>query len=159
MSVLIEPLTPAYLDQAVEIWAPGWRDAHVDIVPAARTALRTTDSFRERMTAHMAQTSIARVDGDALGFCILKDDELYQIYVSAQARGQGVAPMLTADAEARFRTAGHQNVWLACSVGNDRAARFYEKSGWKNAGVKTVDLDTSSGPFPLEIWRFEKSLR
>jgi hypothetical protein len=43
-------------------------------------------------------------------------------------------------------------------VGNHRAARFYEKSGWRLAGTVVDPAETSSGPFPLEVWRYEKRL-
>jgi GNAT superfamily N-acetyltransferase len=89
---------------------------------------------------------------------MLKGDELYQLYVSAQARGTGVAAALIADAEARLRAGGVQTAWLGCAIGNDRAARFYEKSGWHRAGTVVERLETSSGEFPLEVWRYEKSL-
>jgi hypothetical protein len=48
--------------------------------------------------------------------------------------------------------------WLACAIGNARAARFYEKSGWAMARVETVPTETSEGLFPLEVWRYEKRL-
>jgi GNAT superfamily N-acetyltransferase len=89
---------------------------------------------------------------------MLKGDELYQLYVSALARGTGVAAALIADAEARLRAGGVQLAWLGCAIGNDRAARFYEKSGWHRVGTVVERLETSSGEFPLEVWRYEKSL-
>lgn len=49
--------------------------------------------------------------------------------------------------------------WLACAIGNDRAARFYEKNGWRRAGTIINEADTERGPFPLEVWRYEKPLR
>ena len=61
-------------------------------------------------------------------------------------------------AEDQIKAAGHNAAWLACAVGNTRASRFYEKSGWANKGLKVVDLDTSDGPFAMEIWRFAKPL-
>jgi ribosomal protein S18 acetylase RimI-like enzyme len=78
--------------------------------------------------------------------------------VSREARGSGVAAALTADAEARLAERGVETAWLACAIGNDRAARFYEKSGWRLAGTVVNPAETSSGPFPLEVWRYEKRL-
>jgi hypothetical protein len=52
---------------------------------------------------------------------------------------------------------GVETAWLACAVGNHRAARFYEKSGRRLAGT-VVDPATPSGPFPPEVWRYEKRL-
>ena len=43
-------------------------------------------------------------------------------------------------------------------AGNDRAARFYEKCGWHRAGNMVNYADTLEGPFPLEVWHYEKSL-
>jgi ribosomal protein S18 acetylase RimI-like enzyme len=89
---------------------------------------------------------------------MLKGDELYQLYVSAHARGSGVAAALIADAEARLSEAGVATAWLACAIGNDRAARFYEKCGWRRAATIVSQLDTTNGTFALEVWRYEKSL-
>jgi ribosomal protein S18 acetylase RimI-like enzyme len=89
---------------------------------------------------------------------MLKGDELYQLYVSAEARGTGVAAALIADAEARLAAHGVRTAWLACAIGNDRAARFYEKSGWRRAGTVVSELDTPAGIFRLDVWRYEKDL-
>ncbi len=85
-------------------------------------------------------------------------DHLVQLYVSAQARGTGAAAALMADAEARLAEAGVEIAWLACAIGNERAARFYEKCGWRRAGTVTYQPDASYRT-PLEVWRYEKPLR
>jgi hypothetical protein len=66
---------------------------------------------------------------------------------------------LIADAEVRLAENGTAVAWLACAIGNLRAARFYEKSGWHQVGTMVSVLDTPNGPFPLEVWRYEKSLK
>jgi ribosomal protein S18 acetylase RimI-like enzyme len=90
---------------------------------------------------------------------MLKDDELYQLYVSAEARGSGVASVLMADAEARLGAAGYDVGWLACAIGNDRAARFYEKSGWRRVATEVYLAEAPGHTIPLEVWRYEKRLR
>lgn len=150
--------TADHVPRIARIWSAGWHDAHADIVPSELCRLRTDDSFVERAAQHASNTRIAVAGDDVLGFCMTKADELYQMYVSRQARGTGAAQALIADAEARMRAAGHDMSWLACAVGNDRAMRFYEKSGWINAGRETVQLDAAGGTFPLEVWRYEKRL-
>src|SRR5262249_22481368 len=97
--------------------------------------------------------------GAPLGFHLLKDDELYQLYVSAAARGTGVAAALIVDAEARLAERGIENAWLGCAIGNERAARVYEKCGWHRGRTMVSDLETTSGIFRLEVWRYEKRLR
>jgi GNAT superfamily N-acetyltransferase len=91
-------------------------------------------------------------------FASSQDDELYQLYVSAQSRGAGVAAALLADAKKRLAERGLRRACLACAIGNDRAARFYEKSGWRRAGNMISILETAEGLFPLEVWRYEKAL-
>ena len=81
------------------------------------------------------------------------------MFVSAEARGKGVAQALIADAEKVLAKSGIETAWLACAIGNERAARFYEKSGWRLARNFVSELGTPDGIFELEVWRYEKSLR
>ena len=109
------------------IWYDGWQDAHVDILPAALKRLRTLESFEERLRSGLDRTRVAEASGEPVGFCMVKADELYQLYVSSHARGTGAAAALLADAEARMAANGVETAWLACAIGNERAERFYAK--------------------------------
>ncbi|HEX6228402.1 MAG TPA: hypothetical protein VFZ41_02945, partial [Solirubrobacterales bacterium] len=53
---------------------------------------------------------------------------------------------------------GVETAWLACAIGNLHAAHFYEKRGWRRVGKMMNPAETSSGPFLLEVWRYEKRL-
>ncbi|MEM9580797.1 MAG: GNAT family N-acetyltransferase [Pseudomonadota bacterium] len=140
------------------IWHEGWHDGHAAVVPASLTVLRVLDSFAARSADQIAATRVGVKDGAVTGFCMVHDDELYQMYVAPEGRGTGLAQALMADAETRIAAAGHRRAWLACAMGNDRAAAFYRKCGWENAGTFPVDLDTSAGAYTLDVWRFEKAL-
>jgi GNAT superfamily N-acetyltransferase len=142
-----------------KIWFDGWQDAHARIVPAELAQLRTLKSFDERLRAASVGVRVAGAVGAPVGFYYLKGAELYQFYVSSNARGSGVAAVLMADAEARLGESGVHTAWLACAIGNDRAARFYEKCGWSRTGTVTDDVEVPGGTFSLEVWRYEKSLR
>ena len=146
------------VDRLTQLWFDGWQDAHAAIVPAELKRLRTLESFRDRMRARLADVRVVGAPGEPSGFHMLKDDELYQLYVSAGARGSGVATALIADAEARLAARGFAVAWLACAIGNHRAARFYEKSGWQRAGTISSLLETTDGTFALDVWRYEKPL-
>jgi GNAT superfamily N-acetyltransferase len=146
------------IDALAKIWYDGWNDAHAQIVPPQLKRIRTLDRFKERMRAALRSVRVAELYGAPVGFHMLKDDELYQLYVSAEARGSGVAAALIADAEARLADAGVETAWLACAIGNDRAARFYEKSGWRRVGKMISHLETPDGVLDLEVWRYEKRL-
>lgn len=93
-----------------------------------------------------------------VGFTLCKDDELNQIYVTERARGGGYAKLLMKDAERHFASCGVKTAWLACAIGNERAARFYEKAGWERAGTVESILNLPEGPFALDVWRYEKKL-
>jgi GNAT superfamily N-acetyltransferase len=146
------------LDRLATIWHDSWHDSHAPIVPAALTRLRTWESFRDRLRAAFADIRVIGPFGAPVGFCITKGDELYQLFIAAQWRGSGVAAALMADAETRLSERGVKTAWLACAIGNERAARFYEKCGWHRAGTMVNQLDTPDGLFPLEVWRYEKPL-
>jgi ribosomal protein S18 acetylase RimI-like enzyme len=147
------------LDHLAQLWCDGWHDAHAGIVPSELTRLRTLESFRDRLQAALPDIRVVGPFGTPVGFCMIKDAELYQLFVSASARGTGVAAALIADAEERLAERGIVTAWLACAIGNDRAARFYEKGGWRRVGTMINYAETSTGTFPLEVWRYEKSLK
>lgn len=154
----IRPAHEMELDQLARLWYDGWQDAHAAILPADLARLRTLESFRQRLADALPTVRVVGTPGDPLGFCMVKEDELYQLYVSARARGSGVAAELIADAEARLRAAGVDTAWLACAIGNERAARFYEKHGWYRAGIMVNRLETIRGEYQLDVWRYEKAL-
>ena len=154
----IAPLTPDLIPQAAELWHEGWHTAHAPIVPQSLTDLRTMDSFTDRLKDARDTTWAAVQDDTLLGFYMLQGAELYQFYVAAAARGTGTAQTLMAHAEDTQAALGYSQIWLDCTVGNARAARFYEKCGWRNSGTHTAQLVTSTGPYPLTCWKYEKSL-
>ena len=146
------------LDHLAQVWFDGWHEAHAQIVPPELTRLRTVESFRDRLRAALPDVRVVDASGVPVGFSVLKGDELYQLFVSAQARGSGVAASLIADAELRLRANGVETAWLACAIGNERAARFYQKCGWHRVGTMLNQAETSAGTFPLDVWRYEKRL-
>jgi ribosomal protein S18 acetylase RimI-like enzyme len=149
----------ADIDPLANLWHEGWLDAHAEIVPAQLRRLRTLASFTDRLRKALPTVRVVGPPGEPVGFHIVKGAELYQLYVSRTARGSGVAASLSADAEARLAGNGAETAWLACAIGNDRAARFYEKCGWTRTGTMINELETTEGTFSLETWRYEKPLK
>lgn len=147
------------IDRLAQVWHDGWQDAHARIVPAELARLRSLESFRQRLEAALPSIRVMGPPGSPVGFCMVRGTELYQLYVAAQSRGSGIAAALIADAEARLAASGVETAWLACAIGNERAARFYEKRGWHRVGVMLNHAETAEGAFPLEVWRYEKSLQ
>ncbi len=148
----------ADLAPLARLWWQGWTDAHAAISPPALVRLRTLESFFERLAAAHSRVRVIGPTGAPVGFHLINGDELNQFYVAASARGTGVAAALMADAEACLAALCVETAWLACAVGNPRAARFYEKCGWSRVGARRHLAETSAGPIPLDVWRYEKRL-
>ena len=146
------------LAELTRLWYDSWRDSHAHLLPGELIRLRTLDSFRERLRVALPAVRVVGPVGAPLGFCLVRGDELYQLFVSAEARGTGVAAALIADAEVRLADAGVGLAWLACAIGNERAAKFYEKHGWRRAGTMVNRAETTEGTFLLDTWRYEKPL-
>lgn len=158
VSPIIRPAEASEIDALAQLWHAGWQDAHAAVLPAALARLRTFQSFAERLQGMLADVRVIGDLGTPLGFCAIKHDELDQLFVAPEGRGTGMAAALVADAEQRLAAHGVTTAWLACAIGNHRAARFYEKCGWTLAGTVVNRLETIEGPFDLEIWRYEKTL-
>jgi ribosomal protein S18 acetylase RimI-like enzyme len=154
----VRPADAAEIDGLARLWHDVWHETHAPLQPAELIRLRTLESFRERLQAVFPDIRVAGPPGTPIGFCAIRGAELYQLFVSSAARGAGVAAALIADAEARLAQRGVATAWLVCAIGNHRAARFYEKSGWRLTGTIVNPAETSLGPFPLQEWRYEKRL-
>jgi GNAT superfamily N-acetyltransferase len=149
---------PEDIDALAKIWYDGWLDAHADLLPEELARERTLEGFRERLPRHLTNLRTLGEPGEPLGLSITKDDELNQFYVAAESRGKGIAKTLIDEVEQRLAANGVRTAWLACAIGNNRAARFYEKSGWHLARTFTHELETADGPLAFEVWRYEKDL-
>lgn len=151
----IQPAKPDDLSAIAILWHVGWIQGHADIAPAALAAMRTEQEFLARAKKHLRQTYVAWIDGQMAGFFMIDQDEIYQFYVAKAFQGSDTATKLMQAAE---KTLGTGLKWLACSVGNTRAARFYEKTGWRRAGITPYEVETGEGPQVVEVWRYEKQI-
>jgi GNAT superfamily N-acetyltransferase len=145
-------------EELATLWHQAWHDAHAQIVPRELTRLRPVEHFRQRIEAALADARVVGPVGAPQGLCLIKGAQLYQLFVARAARGTGVAAALIDEAEARLERQGVETAWLACAIGNVRAARFYEKRGWHQTGTTVNAAETASGNFVLQVWRYEKTL-
>lgn len=77
--------------------------------------------------------------------------ELSKCYFRAETHGDGIsAPLLTATLDAA-RSRGAAGAWLGVNQVNGRAIRFYEKSGFRQVGMKRFRVgDDYEDDFVLE---------
>lgn len=148
---LAEDITPV-----AQMWHTGWHTGHAAHVSAALVAVRTPQEFQDRTRAHLAETTVAEVQGALAGFYMLKEDELYQFYIDSGFRGTDAATRQMAQVEHEMKG---RVAWLACAVGNARAAAFYEKCGWVRQGTFVYTVETADGPMEVDEWRYAKDLR
>jgi ribosomal protein S18 acetylase RimI-like enzyme len=92
----------AEIGHLARLWYDIWHETHAPLHPPELTRLRTLESFRERLQAALPNIRVAGPPGAPVGFCVLKGEELYQLFVSPEARDSGLAAALIADAEARL---------------------------------------------------------
>jgi GNAT superfamily N-acetyltransferase len=141
-----------------EIWRDGWREAHEVLAPPGLTERRMAEDFTVRLRAFGDDLITAGPVGAPLGLVSVKGDELNQMFTSPAARGTGIAKALLSAGEERIAESGHQQAWLDVMIGNDRAAAFYRKCGWRLRGEQVLHLDTRPEPFEINLWVFEKDL-
>ncbi len=153
--VIIRAAQVADIPPLTKLWFDGWQDAHAEILPPEVARQRTYETFRTRLECGLGQVRVACRTAEPVGMAWIADDELYQFYVHASVRGTGLADLLMADAKQQFADRGTETAWLACAIGNDRAARFYKRCGWRNAGVMANLLHLPEGEYSLQTWRFE----
>ena len=141
-----------------EIWHDGWVEAHADHVPAELVQLRTKNSFHIRLVDMLETTFVAGPIGAPVGFCAIKNNEIYQMYVAPSGRGSGTANALINAGCQAIAAAGHTRAQLDVIAENDRAQAFYRKMGFVSQGLQSVQLDTLSDPFALDCVVMTKDL-
>ena len=159
IDVVVRPATDADVPEVTRIWYAGWVDGHLGLVPTQLIAHRLPESFTPRTRERVPATWVAEVAGSVVGFVVVIDDEVEQIYVDANARGTGVAAMLLERAEEVIDAAGHEVAWLAVVAGNERARAFYTRQRWVDRGPFSYQAETAAGTMVVPCRRYEIDLR
>ncbi len=124
-----------------------------DRVEAFVDEVLSPERFADYVADPTRQVLLAETEGTVLGYAMLvrgepSDDdvratirlrptvELSKIYVLPQAHGTGAAALLMARALEWARATGAAGVWLGVNQQNERAQRFYGKSGFERVGTK-----------------------
>lgn len=157
-AVTVRTVEAVEIDRLAVLWHEVWHLSHAPLVAEELTRLRTLESFRNRLEEAFSSIKVVGQLGAPVGFSIVRGDELYQLFVLPRCHGSGVAAALLQEAEAQLAAQGVRTAWLACAIGNERAARFYEKHGWRRSGTMVNRAETSAGHYALDVWRYEKMM-
>ncbi|MEX3014592.1 GNAT family N-acetyltransferase [Gymnodinialimonas hymeniacidonis] len=160
MTHAIREATGADLDPLAQVWHDAWHEAHAAHVPQELVDLRTLADFRARLPLMLPDLRTAGAPSAPLGLCVIRDDEMQQLFVAPAARGTGLAAALLHDAEARLAASGVTEAWLDVVIENARAIRFYQREGWRLGRRADMALDTTEGPgtFTLHVQIMTKPL-
>ena len=156
--VVLRRATEADVAAIAAVWHEAWTAGHADHLPAALLTHRTVDEFVRRAPRIVADTTVASVDGEVVGFVTVHDDELGLLFIGSTGRGTGVARTLLREGERRIAEAGHAVAWLEVMERNARARHFYWREGWRDTGPMTGTAVTPAGTFDIAARRYEKHL-
>ena len=156
VTVHLRAATGDDIPRIAEIWRPAWLDGHLGGVPDELVAIRTPENFLVRATTIQPHATLAVVDGATVGFVAIAGDEIDQLFVSAEARGLGIADLLLRAGEEQIAAAGHAGAWLAVVATNARARRFYERNGWSDGGAFLYETDGNDGTLEVPCHRYVK---
>ena len=157
-AVELRPARSEDAEAIADIWHRGWQDGHLGYVPQELVNVRTEESFSTRAAERIADTTVATVDGVVVGFVMVVEDEVEQVYVASTARGTGVADAVMREAEGQVAGSGHPKAWLAVVAGNARARAFYERAGWVDEGGFDYEAFVESGTVTVPCRRYTKLL-
>ncbi len=158
MSVLVRVAVPRDVPALVEVAAatfelacpPGMTQERVDAFVAEVLSAPRFESYVADPDRHLL---LAEQDGAPLGYAMLVAGEpadadvravitlrptveLSKIYVLPQAHGTGASAALMAASLDWATSTGAASVWLGVNQQNERAQRFYTKSGFGRVGTK-----------------------
>jgi putative acetyltransferase len=144
----------------VEILHHGWHDGHAHLVSTEILPLRTLECIDDIYGTSTDTFYVAKSE-QILGFVAINADELTKLFIARGARGSGVAQTLLTYGEQKIAENGFAVAKLLCQVGNDRAAKFYAKTGWveDHRGQEELWMPTgATGHFTAETMCLHKKV-
>lgn len=106
----------------------------------------SAERFAEYLADPHRALLTATLSGRIIGYAMLVRDatddaaELSKIYVLPEYHGGGVSSALMDVTLATAEARGARRVWLGVNRANERAQRFYAKSGFRISGTRTFQL-------------------
>ena len=141
---MIRPGIPDDAPEVVRIFRESRAEA-MPWLPVLHTAEEDLAWFR---AALVPESYVFEEEGSVLGYAVVREDELHDLYVAPESQGRGVGSALF-DRVREARPRGFR-IWVFRD--NARARRFYEARGCRMVGA--TDGDNEEGlPDVLYEWR------
>jgi len=137
---LFRPLAPADQPAVAALWHDAWHDGHGQAFPPEIVAMRKPHTFALRLEDLRADSLVAELDGRIVAFATLQNDEIDQFFLAPEVRGSGLAAELLSVAEQALLARGIVEAVVQCTVGNERARRFYARRGWQERGIEDLPI-------------------
>jgi len=128
MSVVLRPATPGDVEALARVAHASFHQGFADIMTAESLAQRPLDFFATRFAEQWPHVTVALVDGELLGFSMVRNFHIDMFFVDPAAQGKRIGAAMLRHAEA----AGART--LECFRDNHAARGFYEKAGWHLTG-------------------------
>ena len=125
--VILRSAQPSDVPALARVAAAAYQQAFAGILEPPTLALRDASFFEAHFAPRVQCMHLAEQDGQVLGYSLVTQGHLDQLFIAPQAQGKGVGASLLAQVEA----AGTHT--LECFRDNPRARAFYEAKGWRLA--------------------------
>lgn len=135
-----------------------WHQTHGPHMPPAECDVRDAGFFLNRMTSLMPNIMVGEDDDVVIGFAAWNGSQLGQLFLDAAHRGSGLAERLIEAVELALRDQGVREAELHCLVGNERAKRFYERTGWRVSAVLQEPVRGGADDEQRDFWVMRKPL-
>ncbi|MGU3420814.1 N-acetyltransferase family protein [Methylobacterium sp. D54C] len=135
-----------------------WHETHGPYMPYTEREARGESFFLDRLANVMPNVILGEAEGKIIGFAAWKGSLLAQFFLDVAVRGSGFAPRLMKAAEQGLYDDGIREAELHCLVGNERARRFYERSGWQVRGIIAELVRGDTDGEERSFWMMCKSL-
>ena len=152
-AISVREAVPDDAPAIADIHVRGWKQAYQGIIPdevLAPLSVAQRQRFWEGEIAeppHGHATFVAERDGAVIAFASAGPSrdpdaegagELYAIYAAPEAWGAGSGRALDPEVRAHLKDRDHHEATLWVLTQNDRARRFYERTGWfADGGTKS----------------------
>lgn len=135
-----------------------WHETQAPLLPEEVGASRDRDYFNSRGAIFTEPPLVAEVAGKVVGFCSWDAAYIGQFFLLPEVRGHGIGSALLAKTEELIQATGASEARFVLIAGDVRGWKFFEKSGWRLAAERPLQIDTPDGSVIVKAWDMAKKL-